>query len=50
MVFILCQFTDDDRQGRLHRRTRRYGLPNDVTATAATSLLLPANHLFFSAI
>jgi hypothetical protein len=24
-------------------------LPNDVTATAATGLLLPANHLLFAA-
>jgi hypothetical protein len=31
-------------------RTRRYELPNDVTAPSSPSLLLPANHLFFRAI
>jgi hypothetical protein len=28
---------------------RGVGLPNDVTAAAAPSLLLPANRLFFAA-
>jgi hypothetical protein len=31
-------------------RTRRYGLPNDVTPPSSPSLLLPANQLLFSAI